>query len=87
MEDPVDKPIKERDLKLEENHSSGPEDFDLTPVVQPEQRTLVPYDPLQMYLLEIKRYKLLTREEVKSARRTSAGSALSRSCFARPGSS
>lgn len=63
MEDPVDKPVQEGDIKLEENHSSGPEEFDLTPVVQPEQRNLVPYDPLQMYLLEIKRYKLLTREE------------------------
>lgn len=35
---------------------------DLRPVVQRE-RSLVPYDPLQRYLLEIKHYKLLTREE------------------------
>jgi RNA polymerase sigma-32 factor len=35
----------------------------LAPVIQPEERNLVPYDPLQMYLFEIKRYKLLTREE------------------------
>ncbi|MGD8385515.1 MAG: RNA polymerase factor sigma-32 [Desulfobacteraceae bacterium] len=36
---------------------------DLAPVVQPEDRALVPYDPLQLYLLEIKNYRLLTREE------------------------
>ena len=35
----------------------------LSPMVQPEERALVPYDPLQRYLLEIKSYKLLTREE------------------------
>jgi RNA polymerase sigma-32 factor len=37
--------------------------LDLVPAVQPEERALVPYDPLQMYLLEIKHFKLLTREE------------------------
>lgn len=36
---------------------------DLAPVVQVRERSLVPYDPLQMYLLEIKNYNLLTREE------------------------
>ena len=36
---------------------------DLAPLVRPEERALVPYDPLQLYLLEIKNYKLLTREE------------------------
>ncbi len=35
----------------------------LGPVVQSEDRAIVPYDPLQMYLLEIKNYTLLTREE------------------------
>lgn len=35
----------------------------LSPVVATEDRSLVPYDPLQMYLLEIKNYDLLTREE------------------------
>ena len=35
----------------------------LSPVVQTGERSLVPYDPLQRYLLEIKNYKLLTREE------------------------
>ena len=37
--------------------------INLSPVVQTEDRSLVPYDPLQMYLLEIKNYNLLTREE------------------------
>ena len=37
----------------------------LTPAVLAEERALVPYDPLQTYLLEIKSYKLLTREEEK----------------------
>ena len=32
-------------------------------MVQSEERSLVPYDPLQLYLFEIKRYRLLTREE------------------------
>ncbi len=36
---------------------------ELAPLVRPEERALVPYDPLQLYLLEIKHYKLLTREE------------------------
>jgi RNA polymerase sigma-32 factor len=33
--------------------------------LQPEERSLVPYDPLQLYLSEIKNYGLLTREEEK----------------------
>jgi RNA polymerase sigma-32 factor len=37
--------------------------IELAPMVRPEDRALVPYDPLQLYLLEIKHYKLLTREE------------------------
>ena len=35
----------------------------LAPAVVPEQRGVVPYDPLQMYLMEIKKFRLLTREE------------------------
>ena len=38
---------------------------DLAPVIQDERRAIVPYDPLQMYLSEIKKYNLLTREEEK----------------------
>ena len=37
----------------------------LFPAVQPKERSLVPYDPLQAYLLEIKQFRLLTREEEK----------------------
>jgi len=37
--------------------------FDLSPIIQSKERALVPYDPLQIYMLEIKHYKLLTREE------------------------
>jgi RNA polymerase sigma-32 factor len=39
------------------------EELDLAPMVQDGDRALVPYDPLQFYLLEIKRYNLLTKEE------------------------
>jgi RNA polymerase sigma-32 factor len=38
---------------------------EIAPVFQPEERSLVPYDPLQLYLSEIKNYGLLTREEEK----------------------
>lgn len=54
---------------LQENAEKPVEEFfpvirpDLAPVVQRETRGLVPYDPLQLYLLEIKNYRLLTREE------------------------
>ena len=37
----------------------------IAPVLEPEERSLVPYDPLQLYLSEIKDYGLLTREEEK----------------------
>lgn len=43
--------------------SVPPVPTELVPVVQSEERSLVPYDPLQLYLFEIKRYRLLTREE------------------------
>ena len=36
---------------------------ELVPLVPAEERALVPYDPLQLYLLEIKNYRLLSREE------------------------
>jgi RNA polymerase sigma-32 factor len=35
----------------------------LVPAVPHRERALVAYDPLQMYLMEIKNYRLLTREE------------------------
>lgn len=37
----------------------------IAPVLQPEERSLVPYDPLQLYLSEIRNFRLLTREEEK----------------------
>ncbi len=36
---------------------------EFAPAVQAEERALIPYDPLQLYLLEIKNFRLLTREE------------------------
>ncbi len=35
----------------------------VAPVFPAKERSLVPYDPLQLYLLEVKKYRLLTREE------------------------
>jgi RNA polymerase sigma-32 factor len=37
--------------------------LDLSLMTQPSERALVPYDPFQAYLWEVKRYSLLTREE------------------------
>ena len=39
------------------------ENLDMNVVMPSEERALVPYDPLQLYLYEIKKYKLLTKEE------------------------
>ena len=39
------------------------ENLDMSIVLQSEERALVPYDPLQLYLFEIKKYNLLTKEE------------------------
>ena len=36
---------------------------DMSIVMSSEERALVPYDPLQLYLYEIKKYNLLTKEE------------------------
>jgi RNA polymerase sigma-32 factor len=41
----------------------APTTIDLRPAVTSRERGLVPYDPLQMYLMEIKNFRLLTREE------------------------
>lgn len=62
------KKVKTKHLEKEESADgrNNPEPtvpFDLRPVVQPKEKALVPYDPLQMYLLEIKNFNLLTREE------------------------
>lgn len=39
------------------------EKLDMSIVMPSEERALVPYDPLQLYLYEIKKYNLLTKEE------------------------
>jgi RNA polymerase sigma-32 factor len=52
-----------KDLKPGTGRLSKETQIELAPMVRPEERALVPYDPLQLYLLEIKHYKLLTREE------------------------
>ena len=58
------KKTEEKEVPTVKADSSGPPaGFDLRPVVKPAERALVPYDPLQLYLLEIKNYRLLTREE------------------------
>ena len=55
--------VEERELSDDNNVPVLPPQPDLSPMVQPEERALVPYDPLQMYLSEIKHFRLLTREE------------------------
>ena len=39
------------------------DNLDMSAIMPSEERALVPYDPLQLYLYEIKKYKLLTKEE------------------------
>jgi len=52
---------------MDDNHTpktdEREEGLELTPMMRNGDRALVPYDPLQFYLLEIKRYDLLTKEE------------------------
>jgi len=57
------KHLREEELPIDTSNLSPAVAVDLAPVVQSEDRALIPYDPLQMYLLEIKNYRLLTREE------------------------
>ena len=57
---------KENIATAEDIDNQNPEERGkLFPVVQTGDKSLVPYDPLQMYLWEIKNYQLLTREEEK----------------------
>jgi RNA polymerase sigma-32 factor len=48
--------------KIEQEQEEGGA-LDLTIPIPTEERAIVPYDPLQLYLYEIKKYKLLTKEE------------------------
>jgi RNA polymerase sigma-32 factor len=54
---------EDRSIKNEDSKEKGPSELNLAPAIQREERNLVPYDPLQLYLFEIKQYELLTREE------------------------
>ena len=65
MKDTEKKSSKKQRVKGEGDPPPMPSESNLAPLVRAEERALVPYDPLQMYLLEIKRYRLLTREEEK----------------------
>jgi RNA polymerase sigma-32 factor len=55
------KPVKKKKASSKKVKPIPPEK--LFPTAQPAERSLVTYDPLQMYLMEIKNYTLLTREE------------------------
>ncbi len=55
------KPVKKKKASSSKVKPVSPEE--LFPSAHPVERSLVTYDPLQMYLLEIKNYTLLTREE------------------------
>jgi RNA polymerase sigma-32 factor len=58
------KPLKQKeDQQVAGKPASGPVSSGLVPVLSPVEKALIPYDPLQMYLLEVKRFNLLTREE------------------------
>ena len=54
----------DEDVNIEPNQADREgHEIDIIPIIPSEDRALVPYDPLQLYLLEIKKYKLLTKEE------------------------
>jgi RNA polymerase sigma-32 factor len=55
--------LSEDEKPIKDTQEYTPANLDTRPAVQDVDRALVPYDPLQLYLLEIKRYKLLTKEE------------------------
>lgn len=58
------KPLKKKeDRQAAKKPASGPVSASLVPVLPPAEKALIPYDPLQMYLLEVKRFNLLTRED------------------------
>jgi len=63
-----DAPGKKEDTPVKGARTSGKKSKPskrpaVSPPARAEGRSLVTYDPLQMYLMEIKRYNLLTREE------------------------
>ena len=55
---------KDRDFQKDMDESTGDYDwYDPRPVPKKKDGSLVTYDPLQIYLWEIRRYKLLTKKE------------------------
>ena len=54
---------KDRGVLKEIDDLTKDAEYDLRPVPIKRDGSLVKYDPLQMYLWEIRRYKLLTKEE------------------------
>jgi len=54
---------KDRNAQKEIDDLSTDAQYDLRPVPKEQDGSLVAYDPLQMYLWEIRRYKLLTKAE------------------------
>ena len=65
MKDKQDNLFQEKNMQEAEGDYSDFGQNGPKPIVQAESRALVPYDPLQLYLHEIKQYKLLTRDEEK----------------------
>ena len=56
-------PSKKEDSKIKKAGPLPAAKVSLSPVVQTQGRSVVPYDPLQLYLMETRQYNLLTREE------------------------
>jgi len=54
---------KNKSAQKEIDDQSIDSQHDLTPVPKEQAGSLVAYDPLQMYLWEIRRYALLTKDE------------------------
>jgi len=52
---------KNRNAQKEIDDLSTDAQYDLRPVPKEQDGSLVAYDPLQMYLWEIRKYKLLTK--------------------------
>jgi len=56
-------PKSKKETQQRKKAVSGPVSSSLVLGVPPKQKALVPYDPLQAYLLEVKKFNLLTREQ------------------------
>ncbi len=65
MDDTEEVSFQEQEIQEGDDQYPIAPELNLAPLIPSEDKALVPYDPLQMYLLEIKRYRLLTREEEK----------------------